>query len=95
MFVVCSLENYYIITYENILFFAAVVYRFKNKKLYSVSGLVHLMCAVQKLRLLIVKSIFTTKPCWDFNVMLSISGSPVEFVKSPKSSGNNVYTSRT
>lgn len=61
-------DSYYIITSENILslfiyfFFAAVVCRFKNKKLYGVSGIVHLMCAVGKMRLLIVKSIFTTNP---------------------------------
>lgn len=65
MLALSSPDSYYIITNENILlffFFAAVVCRFKNKKLYGVSGIVHLMCAVGKTRLLIVKSIFTTNP---------------------------------
>lgn len=60
--VVCSPDSYYIITYENILFFAAVLCRFKNKKLYSVSGIVHLRCAVGKTRLLIVRVIFIADP---------------------------------
>lgn len=62
MLAVCSPKSNYIITCENVLIFATVVYRFKNKKLYNISGIVHLMSATGKTRLHIVKSIFTMDP---------------------------------
>lgn len=36
--------------------------RFKNNKLYSISGIVHLMCAIGKMKLFVVKSILTSDP---------------------------------
>lgn len=62
MLVICSPKSNYIIICENVLFFATVVHRFKNKKLYNISGIVNLMCATGKMRLHIAKSIFTMDP---------------------------------